>query len=270
MKTKKPKEKQAGICKLTKKKGVFIKSHLIPQAFTRPAKKGSPLFQHINKSTKPIRRWSSWYDTKLVIQEGEDILTKYDTWAVQSLRKKKLVWSGWGKKNKLAPKQLKQVNESIGMREVIGINTKKLRLFILSLLWRAGSSELPEFSEVRISKGKLEQLRVMIVTGNPDPISFFPASFTQLSTKGVVHNQSPVLLMKTIPSFEGTKEHDELFYRFYFDGLIVHIGIEASNGCSILSKGKMIVGAEESFVVTTQSYKGSLQKGALEEVTGYI
>ncbi len=268
MKNPKSKKKNIGICKLTKKEGVFIKSHLIPQAFTRPDVKGSPFYQYVNKAIPPIKRWSSWYDNQLVIQEGEDILTKLDTWAAQELRNKKLVWSGWGNKKTLGSLHDVYGGGYLGVREVTGTDTKKLRLFILSLLWRAAASEMKEFSEISLSNNDLEQLRIMLTTDNPEPISFFPSSLVQLSTVGIIYNQSPTIRVKHLPSIDGSIEHDLFFYRFYFDGLIIHINIESTNDCKPLSDSNLIIGAEKTFVVITKPYDDSFQKETLEYVTG--
>jgi hypothetical protein len=84
-----------GICKLTGEKGKFVKSHIIPAALTTPEGTG-PLTQG-GRGRPPIRRWSSWYDPCLVTQAGEAILAEYDNWAIQELRKNKLIWSSWGR-----------------------------------------------------------------------------------------------------------------------------------------------------------------------------
>jgi hypothetical protein len=64
-----------GICKLTGKSGKFVKSHLIPQAFTKPSVPGN-FFITGGQGRRPKSNWSSWYDEQLVVQEGEDILSK--------------------------------------------------------------------------------------------------------------------------------------------------------------------------------------------------
>ena len=98
----KTKEKKAseGICKLTRRHGRFVKSHIIPAALTKPSRKGS-YFLQMGKNERPRRRWSSWYDPELVTDEGEKYLEELDTWAIKILRKNKMVWSGWGGRSAL-------------------------------------------------------------------------------------------------------------------------------------------------------------------------
>jgi len=133
---------RAGTCKLTLKEGRFVKAHLIPRALTTPAEKGMPFFQWKSGAT-PKRRWSSWYDQNLVTRDGEDILTEFDTWAIAELRKQKLVWSSWGKSKSLGSLHSAASGTPWGIRKIKDTDPAKLRLFFLSLLWRAASTKLP-------------------------------------------------------------------------------------------------------------------------------
>ena len=46
--------------------------------------------------------------------------------------------------------------EGFGLREVQCTNPSELRLFFLSLLWRAVATSRPEFSDVNLAPGELE------------------------------------------------------------------------------------------------------------------
>jgi hypothetical protein len=87
--------RKAGICKLTGVEGSFVKSHLLPNALTRQSIPGGPFIQG-GDGEAPERRWTSWYDTALVTEEGEAVLSELDNWAIAQLRSHRLVWSGWG------------------------------------------------------------------------------------------------------------------------------------------------------------------------------
>jgi hypothetical protein len=148
-------KKQTGICKLTHRSGVFVDSHLIPMALTKPKQKGIPFVQYRN-GEHPRKRWSSWYDPQLVTQAGETILGAMDTWAVAELRKHKLVWSSWGDSDTLGALHKSIGDSPWGIRKLEGINQGRLRLFFLTLLWRAAATTLPEFSEVDIPSEDLQ------------------------------------------------------------------------------------------------------------------
>ena len=82
-----------GYYKLTHRPGAFVKSHLLPEALTRPTVAGAALIQYV-EGRRPGQRWTSWYDSELVTRDGEDVLSALDTWAIAAMRAQKLAWSG--------------------------------------------------------------------------------------------------------------------------------------------------------------------------------
>jgi hypothetical protein len=253
--------KITGQCKLTRQEGRFVKSHIIPQALTRPAQKNLPFYQ-VRPNAPPLKRWSSWYDPRLVIQAGEDILTSYDTWAVAALRREKLVWSGWGDYRTLGLLHHRIGDSQWGVRKIEAIDGKKLRLFLLSLLWRAAATSLPEFDTVKLPEDDLENLRNLLCQGDPGPSTFYPVQLTQISTIGVIHNHAPLADIKSVPIL-GADTFQSVpvpIFRFYFDGLIVHFDRRQLAQGDVSALGNMIVGQEENFLVTTQTYEDSYQR----------
>jgi hypothetical protein len=261
-----PRSDTHGTCKLTKQPGRFVDSHLIPEALTRPSAKGVPFYQY-GEGRRPIRRWSSWYDPKLVTLEGEKYLSDLDAWAIDGLREHRLVWSGWGPKSSLNGSHIPIVG-SLGIRQVSGLDPKRLRLFFLSLLWRAAATELEEFSEISMSDEELEHLRQLIVSGDPGDISFYPCQLTQLSTKGTIHNHAPVRDIKLFPG-DGLLTPSSLplpTFRFYFDGLIAHMHVSLPKWSGTASLGNLIVGVADTIVLSTVSFKDSLQNLNMQSV----
>ena len=263
------KQSKSGVCKLTGAQGKFVKSHLIPKALTKPAIEGGHLIQS-GHGRRPTRRWSSWYDCSLVVQAGEDILSALDTWAITELRRHKLVWSGWSKgdpalsahEHKLIP------GTTWGIRQIEGLDPRRLRLFLLSLLWRAAASDLHEFSEIVLSAEELEQLRSMIVTGSPDPLSFYPVQLIQLSTLGPIHNLAPLAQTKVLPGFGDQPERTVPIYRSYLDGLIAHMHRPSPNDFHPDGLGPLNVGGESRLTVSTVTYEESFQHVNLDAVRG--
>jgi hypothetical protein len=250
--------KRHGYCKLTGRPGAFVKSHLIPEALTRVSQAGAPLFQY-GDGPRPSRRWTSWYDSELVTREGEDILSALDTWAIAVLREHKLVWSGWGGAVELGELHTK-FSEHLGAREV-SLDTKRLRLFFLSLLWRAAASDRYEFKDVVLPQKDIEFLR-KIVLGQEEPGSeFYPVQLTQISTKGLMHNQAPCPDIKYIPDIEN--ENTELYpmrtIRFYFDGLIAHFATELPPSHNAFELGNILVGLAPTVILSTVTFEDSTQ-----------
>jgi hypothetical protein len=66
-----------------------------------------------------------------------------------------------------------------GLREVEVAEPARLRLFFLSLLWRAATSNLYEFADIVIEEPVLNQLRDMILAGTADPQYLFPIQLNQ-------------------------------------------------------------------------------------------
>jgi hypothetical protein len=265
MKKKKRKEKAIGVCKLVKKNGVFVDSHIIPKALTKPSQKGAPLVQH-GIGLRPKRRWSSWFDPMLVTNEGEKILAELDTWAIREFRKHKLVWSSWGGSNSLGDLHTPIEDSPWGIRKIGGIDPIKIRLFFLSLLWRAAQTSLHEFKEINIPAEDIERIRKMLCGESLEPISFYPIQLTQLSTIGVIHNYTPISDLKVIKGIGGSKDIAIPIYRFYFDGLIAHFHLQSSDSGLTSRLGNLIVGAEKSLILTTQTYDFSLQKEHFTEI----
>jgi len=242
-----------GICKLTGELGEFVASHLIPKALTRPPVRGQSFIEAGNGS-RPGRRWSSWYDKALVTQSGEAILARLDTWAIEELRKQKLVWSGWGPMLKLVTQRHTTMPDgSGGAHEVTVEEPGRLRLFFLSLLWRAAASTRRGFEEIQLPPDDLENLRTMLVSGDPSPLSFYPMTLTQLSTVGDAHNLAPRVL-------EESPYGEVPVFRFYFDGLVTHI-YRSTNNPELLDRlGLTAVGKDKLLGVVTVPFETSRQR----------
>ena len=255
-----------GNCKLTGERGKFVKSHLIPKALTRPSEPGRPFVQY-GRGSRPVKRWDSWYDKRLVTQAGEDILAKLDAWAIPKLRTNKLIWSGWGPMRVLPSNLHSKIPRTHwGFREVEDIDSHQLRLFFLSLLWRAAATDRSEFSEVALPHEDLEQLRTMILAGDPSPSSFYPISLTQLSTVGPEQNMVPIASTKQTPALGDVAERTIPIFRFYFEGLIAHFDRPSTDGSEVQVLEKIHLGAGASFIVSTVSYEASFQRKNLEQL----
>ena len=66
-----------GQCKLTGTRGRYVNAHIIPEALTETLWNSKPLTQ-IGRYGRRIKRWTTWYDSRLVTAEGEAILARYD------------------------------------------------------------------------------------------------------------------------------------------------------------------------------------------------
>ncbi|MFC3323448.1 hypothetical protein [Mesorhizobium cantuariense] len=218
-----------GVCKLTGQTGKLVKSHILPKALTLSEQAGLPLIQG-GHGRRAVRRWHSWYDRSIVTEAGEEILSFYDDWAIKYLRSNKLVWSGWGPMMALGQLHSSIPNTPWGARKITMEDPTMLRLFLLSLLWRAAVSTLEEMSEVILTPTEIEQLRRMLIDRNPEPFDLFAASLTQFSTIGIIHNMTPLAEDKYVPKIGESAEYYQPMFRFYFDGLVVHFHRDDRSG----------------------------------------
>ena len=257
------KEKKYGRCKLTKNNGKFVDSHIIPQGFIHKVQKEEPFMQPMGKG-RAKKNWTGWYDSTIVIREGEDYLSNLDSWAISVLREKKLVWSGWNTNKTLQSSDHKLFSKEQGIREIENIDTQKLRLFFLSILWRAAVSSLSEFKEIHLSARDIEQLRTMIISGESAPSQFFPIHLIQLHTYGDTHLMAPTKSITMLPQNEKSKIKLET-YRFSINGLIVHIENSAINNFSQYL-GNLVVGSTTKLLLTTQDYNSSREKEIADKI----
>lgn len=234
-----------------------MKCHILPEALTRPERVGANLVQY-GQGRRPIKRWTSWYDRQLVIGEGEAVLARHDNWAIKALHNHKMVWSSWGSAQYLEAADFKSFGStSWGVRSITDCDTRKLRLFFLSILWRAAATGLGEFAEIQMPADELERLRVMVLSGNPEPLSFYPVSLTQLSTRGIVHNLAALAQTKEIPSPDG--QDTVPIFRVYIDGLIAHFQRPGKLDAIVAELGPLMVGNEQRITFSTVTFENSFE-----------
>jgi len=214
------KRKTFGTCALTGGTGQFIKSHLIPRALTRLSKTGEKYIQSEigGRVTRPS---DSWYDLKLVTQTGEDILSDIDSRGIDELKRLRLIWSGCNGQDSVS--YLLNLEQGPSFREVRVTDSSSLRLFFLSLLWRAGATKLVPFRYVQLTNTELEELRLRVLRKNPGPAEDFPILLHQI-TEGAAHNRVPLLEEEAFVNIDGIENASKgVYVRFYFDGLIARI-----------------------------------------------
>lgn len=221
---------RAGRCALTGREGDFIDCHIIPRALTQKMRQGQPLMQE-GRDGRFIRRWTSWYDPKLVTQAGEDILQSYDDVGIRILRRHRLVWSSWGPMLRLPQSMYTSIKTTgHGFREIT-LDAIALRLFFLSILWRGIATKLWEFDRIALPEADTQRLRDMVLHGNPEPYDFLSISLMQFTTQTAPFNHAIVSHSKRIPDIRGDQIDfedgvDVKCFRVYTDGLIANINID--------------------------------------------
>jgi hypothetical protein len=138
-------------CSLCGERGELRRSHIIPEFFYRPVYDEAHRF--LEASTNPEDRVAirqKGLRELLLCQRCETKLSAWETYA------SRIVSGGL---------ELRYEKDDAGFT-VHGVEYAPFKLFGMSLLWRAGVSSLPEFSEVRLGRHQ-ETLRRMLHGATP-------------------------------------------------------------------------------------------------------
>ncbi|MAE50956.1 MAG: hypothetical protein CMH27_04025 [Micavibrio sp.] len=147
-------DKTQFVCKLTKKQGKAVKSHIIPSSFFMRQGDAPPLIMATGENVFPKKSRTGLYDQALVIEEGEKYFDAPDDYA------HKLLISG---REQLHPLIVEGKEVGLGLNSY---DYEKLKLFFLSVLWRAAETSLGPFSRVKIGP-HASKIRQMILDNDP-------------------------------------------------------------------------------------------------------
>jgi hypothetical protein len=134
----------------------------------------------------------------------------------------------------------------------------------------AAASNREEFNEIVVAPEDLQLLGDEILGLAESPMNLYPVQLTQLSTKGVIHNQSPIPDVKYLPHpyvSNGTPIAVPTF-RFYMDGLIAHIHRATPLGYGVAALGNLLLGGSGSVVLSTVAFDDSAQAVDIAEALG--
>lgn len=151
-------------CKFCLQNKKLIDAHIIPRCFfeTMRDQGDNQPFQLLSNTQNeyPQKLWIGSYDKNILCEDCEKIFQKYDDYACKTLL-------NFDRANFV----LDLGGNEVGYK-LENIDYKKLKLFFLSVLWRAFASERNEFRKVEI--GSFESnLRDMIQKDNPGGINDF-------------------------------------------------------------------------------------------------
>jgi len=241
-----------GTCSLTGDYGQFVKSHLIPRALTRLSRSGEKFIQSgIGERMAMVS--DSWYDLKLVVRSGEAILADIDDAGIKELRENRLIWSSWGRNESL--QDLLGIDCDSSFRELRLQDTKSLRLFFLSLLWRAGASSLQHFKHVALTPDEIELLRKRILNRDPGAQEDYPIVLHQICNLGAQHNRVPLLEEETIV-IEGEPDRRATYVRFYFEGLVAKIYLSNRSDFPV-NFAKLGINEQSTFLIPLHKFEHS-------------
>lgn len=173
---------QTGLCLLCGSTAPFADAHIIPEWVYRPmlASHGWARKVVIGESGHSGILKTGIYDPQLVCQECESRF-EYDGYA-----KRMLFDQPWPRDPAASSAR---TSVAVG-REY---DYCQLKLFFLSLLWRASATSRPEFNKLSLSPSRLKSLGQAILDNDPGDWTFFSVSLTKFEVSNPQSGVDPRL-----------------------------------------------------------------------------
>lgn len=252
-------QKAIGTCLLTGHVGPFAQSHLIPRFLADKALGQAHRIQ-FGFGSKPQLKFNSWVDDGICTAVGEARLRDIDTAAAKIIRQHGLTWRHYPLSDRA---ERHKVGDDFELITIPDVDTSALRLFFLSLLWRSAVSTRFEFAEISLDAASNEYLR-KVVAGEEEPAnSDWPAVLVALTEAGEPQVHAPLAQLINTPEYEGVKYPDIPIFRFFLDGLIVHMGRKSGDVELLDVWSKRVVGLDSSLFLVGRPYEGSSQQNNL-------
>jgi len=150
-----------GVCRFWQSRPCSVNAHIIPASFFRAralSGNNNLLFSH--KSDFAKKSHTGVYDELLVCAECETKFGPYDDYGFEFFKLK-------GAAPLVSPDNLERLVWQSP------VDYTKLKLFVLSILWRASASDRPECASAKLGRFE-ETIREMIESGNAGPADRFP------------------------------------------------------------------------------------------------
>ena len=194
------------ICKLTRKEGTPIKAHIIPKCFFEidPNEKGVTKVLTNSSNSFPKKVPIGIYDQSIVIEEGERLFSKWDDYASTIFLKESEQYEKINHKGKEIVFQRKEFDYGL------------LKLFALSVLWRASVSSHYFFDKIKLGPHE-EPIRQALLNNTPNDADWYSVSFAVWSDR----DESSGFLNPHKTRFNGIN-----YYILYFSRYIMYIKVD--------------------------------------------
>lgn len=159
------------VCKFCLKNKKLIKCHIIPTSFWQDNLDPYAEILSSNPESYPKKSQTGIYDTNLVCEDCERLFSPFDDYAYRLL---------------LADIPSEKVfiyDEKISTYVIENYDYNRLKLFFISLLWRASSSNLPFFRSIKAKpfEGRLKEMIMKKDAGSEDDFSIALRRFKERS-----------------------------------------------------------------------------------------
>ena len=231
-------------CKLTGNKGKPIKAHIIPKAFYElpPQEEGACRLLSNTPGTFPKKVPAGIYDSTLVTQEGEDTFEQWDNYATGLLLAENLELENITGQGHIVGWQLTNYDYSL------------LKLFALSILWRAHASSHQAFKKVKLGPHEplIRNLLLNNDAGSPD-------QYSVIISRWIDDGFGPVFMDPFSEKYD-----DVNFYRLYCGKYVFSIKVD-----SRLTKGSfrdIQLAPERSLTIIARHLRNSKEWPIMQKI----
>lgn len=203
-------------CKLTSAEGKGIKAHIIPKSFCAidsNERKLTKIFTNA-KGHYTERSPLGIYDNGIVTEEGERVFSVWDDYAAELLIERKSSFE-----------PLIHHGEVVAF-QIPRYEYKKLKLFFLSVLWRASVSTKPFFKNVGLGPHEAK-IKEALLESNPKDSDWFSVSIAKWSG----HPEGAGMMNPYRTRFEGLN-----YYVVYLGHYIAYYKVDKRIPCTELQE----------------------------------
>ena len=201
-------------CKICTQANKLVKAHVIPESFFRPLRKGEKPPYLVSMGNYRKRAPIGVYDKTILCESCEQLFGQWDDYAQMLLLQ-----------NFDQARPLKKGDDIYGY-VYDSYDYEKLKLFFISLLWRASVSSHEYFGSVKLNVFE-DVAKKHIVDQDPgskDDFSVILAHFDELDGKRTMLNPQP-------------QRMDSLnYYLFYLTGFMAYVKVDSRKVTGTLKK----------------------------------
>lgn len=217
---------QTGKCRLClKTKELCDKSHIIPRFLYKIIQGENNGLVFVTKERARIRYNGEWEAGLLCEDCDNNVIGKLDDYVAKFIH------------NEFHRKIISRLEVRDGIEFLViekdpNYDYTKYKLFLLSVLWRSSISSRPFFGQVKFSEGVEEDLREMILNGNPrEPEKYAPLLFLPPLLPAYDGDRGfDTFYMQTMSPI--AKENDDMhIYRFLIEGMTIFFVIPKKTRC---------------------------------------
>lgn len=193
-------------CRLTGTKGKGVKAHVVPRAFYElaPQSEGPLRLMSNAEGTFPKKLPVGIYDDSIVTIEGERIIGVWDDYAV------KILIEGWSEFQ-----AIKDGDVILGW-QLPEYDYSLMKLFALSVLWRAHHSRHPAFSRVELGPHETV-VRQILLAQNPGAPEQYSVNFV----RWISEEFGPVFMGPFLEKYK-----DVNYYRIYCGRYVLYVKVD--------------------------------------------